>query len=82
MKLFIITVVFVALLTRSASAQSTDTHPSRAQAAESEQNKKDQKTKAKAQKEASKPPNADKGKKTTSTQDAAYAAAYKAGIPK
>jgi Ni/Co efflux regulator RcnB len=82
MKLSIVTVILLASLVQSASAQSNASAPNRNHAAESKQAKEEQKAKVRAQKETAKKPAADNGKKTTSTQDAAYAAAYKAGIPR
>jgi hypothetical protein len=71
----------IASLVQSALPQSTaapsDVHP-----VESKQDKKEQLAKAKTQKKAEKSQTSDKSKKTTTSQDAAYAAAYKAGIPK
>ena len=82
MKLFLVTVIVLASLVQSAPAQSPASAPNRDQAVESKQVKEKQKGKIRAQKEAAKKPAADNGKKTATTQDAAYAAAYKAGIPR
>jgi hypothetical protein len=82
MKFFIVTAVLLASLSPSVLAQSTSTPSTGAPKAESKQDKKDQKAKAKSQKETSKTRSPDAGKKTSSAQDAAYAAAYKSGIPK
>jgi len=84
MKLFI-TVIFLASLLRSALAQSTTSAPNRNQATESKQAtraKDEQKVKAQKQKEATRKSAVDNSKKETSAQDAAYAAAYKAGTPR
>jgi hypothetical protein len=82
MKFFMVTVFLLALLAPSVPAQSTPTPSDSAHNAESKQDKKNQKTKTKSQKETSKTKSPDAGKKTSSAQDAAYAAAYKSGIPK
>jgi hypothetical protein len=82
MKLFLVTVIVLASLVQSASAQSPAPAPNRDQPVESKQIKEKQKAKTRAQKEEAKKPAADNGKKTATTQDAAYAAAYKAGIPR
>jgi Ni/Co efflux regulator RcnB len=82
MKLFIITVIVMASLVQTASAQSPASAPNRDQAVESKQVKEKQKAKVRAQKEAAKKPAGDNSKKTATTQDAAYAGAYKAGIPR
>lgn len=82
MKFFVVTAFLLASLAPSVSAQSTPTSPNSAHKAESKQDKKDQKAKTKAQKETSKTAHAHAGKKTSTAEDAAYAGAYKAGIPK
>ena len=82
MKLLFVTVIVLASLVQSASTQSPASGPNRDQSVKSKQVKENQKAKVSAQKEAAKKPAADNGKKTTTTQDAAYAAAYKAGIPR
>jgi hypothetical protein len=82
MKLFVVAAFLLASLAVSVPAQSTVPPPTTAQEEGSKQDKKDQKAKTKTQKKTSKPAKADAGKKTSSTQDAAYASAYKAGIPK
>jgi hypothetical protein len=81
MKLFIVTAILLASLTQSASAQSVSSS-NRNQAADSKHDKKGQKAKPKRQKEIANAPPSDKSAKAASTQDAAYAAAYKAGIPR
>ena len=86
MKFFLGTVFLLASLAPPLlPAQSASNPANGANRAEIKQLKKDQKAKAKAakaQKETSKTANADAGKKTSSAQDAAYAGAYKSGIPK
>ena len=82
MKLFLVAAFLLAPLAVSVPAQTATPPPTRAHEAGSKQDKKDQKAKTKTQKETSKAANADAGKKTSSTEDAAYAAAYKAGAPK
>jgi Na+/H+ antiporter NhaC len=85
MKLFIIMVILLASLLQSVSAQSTASAPNRNQAATSRQvtrAKDGQTTKVQKQKYAAKKSVAENGKKETSAQDAAYAAAYKAGTPR
>lgn len=82
MKLFIVAAILLASLTQSASAQALPSS-NRNQRADSKHDKKGQKSHPKKQKELSNTrAAADRNVKTTSTQDAAYAAAYKAGIPK
>ena len=82
MKLLKATFFLTVSLVQWVSAQST-AHPSHpGQTTASKQDKKEQKAAAQTQKETAKSQAPDKGKKTSSTQDAAYAAAYKAGIPK
>ena len=83
MKLFVVTAFFFSSLALSVvPAQSTNPATTHAEEASGKQDKKDQKAKTKSQKEAPKTTNGDAAKKPSSSQDAAYAAAYKAGIPK
>jgi hypothetical protein len=78
----IATAFLIASLAESALPQSTAAPTNSVQAVEIKHDKKEQKAKAKTQREAEKSQTGDKGKKTTPTQDAAYAAEYKTGIPK
>jgi GH24 family phage-related lysozyme (muramidase) len=82
MKFLILIAILMAALARPLPAQSPSSPGSGKPPSQSTQEKKDQKTQAKAEKAASKTRAAAKEKKTTSSQDAAYALAYKAGIPK
>ena len=81
MKLFIVTAIFLALVTPSTSSQSGSSS-NRDQTANSEHDKKAQKAKPNRQKEVSNKSASDRSTKTPSRQDAAYAVAYKAGTPK
>jgi hypothetical protein len=73
--------LFSISLAQSGFAQSTPTTPTAPTAAkdQAKQNKQTAKAKANATKNDSK---AKSGKKTTTSQDAAYALAYQKGIPK
>jgi hypothetical protein len=78
----IATAFLIASLAQTALPQSIAAPPNGVQAVQSKQDKKEQKAKVKTQREAEKSQTGVMSKKTTPTQDAAYAAAYKAGIPK
>ena len=82
MRLFIATYFLIASLSQSVPAQSNVSPTSNPPKIQTKQDKKDQKAKVRTEKEKAKSEAAPKGKKTTATQDAAYAAAYGAGIPK
>jgi hypothetical protein len=72
--------LFSVSLVPSGVAQSTpETAPTTTTKDQAKQNKQTEKAKAKATKDASK---AQGGKKTTTSQDAAYALAYRNGTPK
>ena len=68
-------------LARESPAQSNGS-PNSAPNTQTKQDRKAEKSKDKAREAASKAQKGTKGKKTTPTQDAAYALAYKFGIPK
>jgi len=82
MRRFPILVVVIVMfgLAPSGFAQSS-TSPSNA-SVQTKQDKKAEKSTAEAPKGISKAQSGNKGKKTTSTQDVAYALAYKKGLPK
>ena len=83
MKFLILIAILLTVLGRPLSAQSKSSAGNGDTSTQSKQEKKDQKTQAKARKAASKAAASDKEKKKAiSSQDAAYALAYKAGIPK
>jgi hypothetical protein len=72
--------LFLVSLAQSGVAQSTSqTTPATTTKVQAKQDKQTAKAKAKANKDDSK---AHSGKKTTTTQDVAYALAYRSGIPK
>jgi hypothetical protein len=82
MKLLTATLFLAISLAQCVSAQSKTQPANSSQSTVGKQEKKEQKATAQAQKQTAKGQTSDKGKKTSSAQDAAYAAAYKAGIPK
>jgi hypothetical protein len=82
MKFLILIAVLLTALWRPLSAQSKSSAGSGDTCSQSKQEKKDQRTQAKAQKASTKTHTSSKEKKATTSQDAAYALAYKTGIPK
>ena len=69
-------------LAPSGFAQSSTSPSSSDASVQTKQDKKAERSKAKAAKAISKAQSGSRGKKTTSTQDVAYALAYKKGLPK
>ena len=69
-------------LATSGFAQSSTSPSSSDASVQTKQDKKAEKSKAKAAKAISKAQSGSKGKKAASTQDVAYALAYKKGLPK
>jgi hypothetical protein len=82
MKFLILIALLLTALGGPLSAQSKSSAGNGDTPSQNTQEKKDQKTQAKAQKAPSKTHASAKERKTTTSQDAAYALAYKSAIPK